>query len=91
MKRVWFFGLLLLACACATTSRTELAANTVGEREVRCRRIGTLAGVNDIEGRNTVLDETQTAGPTRVIWLHPTSTPIIKTVDGDVYRCDAPL
>jgi hypothetical protein len=90
MKRVWSFG-LLLACACATTSGTQLAANTAGEREVRCRRIGTLARVIDVEGRNTVLDETQTMGPTRVIWLHPTSAPIIRTVEGDVYRCDAPL
>lgn len=88
MKLVWSLG-LLLACGCATTSRTELA--TAGEREVRCRRIGTLAGVNDVDGRNTVLDETQTAGPTRVIWLHPPSASIIRTIEGDVYRCDAPL
>ena len=58
---------------------------------MRCRRIGTLAGVNDPDGRNTVLDETQTAGPSQVSWLHPPSTSISRTIDGDVYRCDAPL
>ncbi len=90
MRRAWSLG-LLLACACATTSGKEPIAKAGDEREVRCRRIGSLAGVHDVEGRNAVLDETQTAGPSHVIWLHPPSASIIKTIEGDVYRCDAPL
>ncbi len=90
MRRVWSLGLLLV-CACATTSGKDRIARAADEREVRCQRIGTLAGVSDFEGRNAVLDETQTQGPSHVVWLHPPTASIIRTVEGDVYRCDAAL
>ena len=90
MKRTWFFG-LLLACACATTSGNERIAKAEDERTVRCLRIGTLAGVRDVEGHSSILDETQTPGPSRVVWLHPPAASIIRTIEGDVYRCEAPL
>jgi hypothetical protein len=82
---------LTFACACATPSAQEKLAQNEEETVVRCQLIGSLSSQAEHDARNPVLDETQTAGPTRVIWLNPPSTSIIRTVEGLVYRCDARL
>ncbi len=81
-----------LACACATTpsAPTSSSPRASNETEVRCRLIGSMyrpeSSVHD-----PVLDETKSNGPTRVIWINPPSTTVIRTVEGDFYRCNAIL
>jgi hypothetical protein len=92
MKRPLMIG-LALACACATTpsapnSSSPRASN---ETEVTCRLIGSSSGPTESAVHDPVIDETKTNGPTRVIWLNPPSTTVIRTVEGDFYRCNATL
>ena len=88
MKRLLAIGLALLFCACATTSSApgRSAQSGSGETETTCHRISSLHSVHD-----PVLDETKTQGPTKVIWLNRPNTTMIKTVEGEIYLCDALL
>ncbi len=81
---------LAMAFACATTPATpeRVAQNDDDKTETRCHLIGSAS---DIDVRNPVRDETKTQGPTRVIWLNPPNTTIIRTMEGLFYRCDARL
>ncbi len=91
MRRA-MIGCLALVAACAT--KPPLKGSTgqaVAETETRCRLIGSLAGYFEQDPRRVVLDETKSPGPTKVIWLNPPETTMIRTVDGLVYRCDARL
>lgn len=91
MKLAWAIGWCFMA-ACATTSGTDRTAqvSSSDEREVRCHLIGTINELNQFEP-HAVVDETKTHGPSKVVWMHPPNRSIIKTAEGDVYRCDAAL
>jgi hypothetical protein len=72
----------LLLAACATVPRT------VPQSLAGCTDLGTIG----YDPRNEVLSETQTPGPSQVIWFHPPQTVRghFTEVDGHVYRCPAP-
>jgi len=79
---------LLFAFGCATSSSQAVRVAQNDTKETRCRLIGSQL---NYDVHNPVRDETKTAGPTKVIWLHPPDTTIIKTEDGFFYRCDGTL
>jgi hypothetical protein len=92
MKRALMIG-LALACACATTPSApdRSAGRPSNETDVTCRLIGSISGPSAREFHDPVIDELKSHGPTKVIWLNPPSTSVIRTVEGDVYRCNATL
>ena len=81
---------LAMAFGCATTSPqppTRVAQND-DTRETKCYLIGELL---DYGVHNPVRDETKTQGPSRVVWLNPPETTIIRTEEGFFYRCNGRL
>lgn len=82
---------LLLVCACATAPSTPTGSAASNETEVTCRLIGSVYNPSTPAVRDSVIDETKTHGPTRVIWLNPPTTTVIKTEEGYFYRCNAIL
>ncbi len=92
MRRALVMG-FALACGCATTlpsDRRELREASA-ETVARCHLVGSLSESFSYDPRNPVLDETKSMGPTKVIWLNPPTTTLIRTAEGLVYRCDATL
>jgi len=53
-----------------------------------CTDVGTIG----FEPRSELLNETQTMGPSQVIWIHPPETMkgYFKEAEGHVFRCPSP-
>jgi hypothetical protein len=87
MKLLLAIG-LAFAFGCATTPSPALRVAQNDTKETKCRLIGSQL---NYDVHNPVRDETKAPGPTRVIWLNPPDTTIIRTEDGLFYRCDGTL
>jgi len=90
MRRILIIGLLLVG-ACATAPSAPSSSAASNETEVTCRLIGSVYNPSTPAVRDSVMDETKAHGPTRVIWINPPSTTVIKTEEGYFYRCNAIL
>jgi hypothetical protein len=88
-------GCLALVAGCVTTKPTFNSGPpryaSASRDEATCRLIGSLAGYDDQGPRTAIVDETKTTGPSKVIWMNPPATTVIRTEDGYVYRCNARL
>jgi len=71
---------VLILAACATVPKPKGLAD--------CTEVAILA----YDPRNEIVNETQTMGPSQVIWLHapPTVKGYFKEADGHIFRCPSP-
>jgi len=88
MKRALYLALALSAgCAASRAAQTQATASAP-EVETRCHLIGPMANRPHYNPRAGILDERNTPGPSRIIWVRRANTTHVLTPEGDLYECD---